>query len=89
MQGKKKANRIFYLSIPPSIFTDVAAAASDAASSPTGWNRVIVEKPFGRDLESYQVQQLSGLLDVKSCCHACTFNMPSTGRDSPAYELHA
>ena len=55
IQGKKKANRIFYLSIPPSIFTDVAAAASDAASSPTGWNRVIVEKPFGRDLESYQV----------------------------------
>ena len=61
-QGKEKANRIFYLSIPPSIFTDVAAAASDAASSTTGWNRVIVEKPFGRDLESYQVT-LHVLLD--------------------------
>ena len=55
MQGKGKANRIFYLSIPPSIFTDVAAAASDACSTQSGWNRFIVEKPFGRDLESFQV----------------------------------
>lgn len=28
-----KADRIFYLSIPPAIFTDVAASASAAASS--------------------------------------------------------
>lgn len=55
VQGKGKANRIFYLSIPPSIFTDVAAAASDACSTKSGWNRFIVEKPFGRDLESFQV----------------------------------
>jgi len=49
-----KADRIFYLSIPPAIFTDVAASASAAASSKTGWTRVIVEKPFGRDSESFQ-----------------------------------
>ncbi|KAK9829954.1 hypothetical protein WJX72_008851 [[Myrmecia] bisecta] len=53
-EGRKKADRIFYLSIPPSIFTQVAACASDAASSPSGWTRVIVEKPFGRDLESFR-----------------------------------
>ncbi len=53
-QGRARANRIFYLSIPPSIFTDVAACASEAASSASGWNRVIVEKPFGRDLASFQ-----------------------------------
>lgn len=46
------ADRIFYLSIPPNIFTAVAAAASEAASSRRGWTRMIVEKPFGRDLES-------------------------------------
>ena len=52
-QDRQHANRIFYLSIPPSIFTDVAACASEAASSASGWNRVIVEKPFGRDLASF------------------------------------
>lgn len=54
LQRKHRANRVFYLSIPPSIFTDVAAAASDACSSPSGWTRVIVEKPFGRDSQSFQ-----------------------------------
>jgi glucose-6-phosphate 1-dehydrogenase len=51
---RSRADRIFYLSIPPSIFTQVAACASDAASSTTGWTRVIVEKPFGRDSESFR-----------------------------------
>lgn len=49
----KQGNRIFYLSIPPSIFTDVAACASKAASSKDGWTRVIVEKPFGKDSASF------------------------------------
>ncbi|XP_047315789.1 glucose-6-phosphate 1-dehydrogenase, chloroplastic-like [Impatiens glandulifera] len=46
------SNRLFYLSIPPNLFVDVAKCASTKASSKTGWTRVIVEKPFGRDLES-------------------------------------
>lgn len=46
------ANRLFYLSIPPNIFIDVARSASLAASAPQGWTRVIVEKPFGRDAQS-------------------------------------
>ena len=50
----KKADRIFYLSIPPSVFVDAARAATRAASSLTGWTRVIVEKPFGRDSDSYR-----------------------------------
>lgn len=48
----KKAMRIFYLSIPPSIFVPVAQNAARECSSSTGETRVIVEKPFGRDLES-------------------------------------
>ncbi|KAJ8554487.1 hypothetical protein K7X08_025165 [Anisodus acutangulus] len=46
------SNRLFYLSIPPNIFVDVVRCASLKASSTSGWTRVIVEKPFGRDLES-------------------------------------
>ncbi|KAF5181887.1 Glucose-6-phosphate 1-dehydrogenase [Thalictrum thalictroides] len=45
-------NRLFYLSIPPNIFVDVVRCASRRASSTSGWTRVIVEKPFGRDSES-------------------------------------
>eukprot|EP00898_Chlorokybus_atmophyticus_P003615 jgi/Chlat1/4254/Chrsp27S04254 len=51
-EGDKHANRIFYMSIPPTIFVPVAQCASTSASSKSGWTRVIVEKPFGRDLES-------------------------------------
>ncbi|GAB4818749.1 hypothetical protein N2152v2_005795 [Parachlorella kessleri] len=58
--GLPRADRIFYLSIPPNIFTAVARCASKSASSKRGWTRVIVEKPFGRDLASFQ--QLSSEL---------------------------
>ncbi|CAA2979074.1 glucose-6-phosphate 1-dehydrogenase, chloroplastic-like [Olea europaea subsp. europaea] len=51
-ESSKLSNRLFYLSIPPNIFVDVVKCASTKASSGTGWTRVIVEKPFGRDLES-------------------------------------
>jgi len=51
-EGGRVANRLYYLSIPPDIFVDVARCSSRAASSVNGWTRVIVEKPFGRDSES-------------------------------------
>lgn len=51
-EAGKLPNRLFYLSIPPNIFVDVVRCVSRGASSPTGWTRVIVEKPFGRDSES-------------------------------------
>eukprot|EP00271_Cylindrocystis_brebissonii_P012211 TRINITY_DN303_c0_g1_i1.p1 TRINITY_DN303_c0_g1~~TRINITY_DN303_c0_g1_i1.p1 ORF type:complete len:627 (-),score=140.47 TRINITY_DN303_c0_g1_i1:1006-2886(-) len=49
----RTASRLFYLSIPPNIFVDVAESVSKSASAPKGgFTRVIVEKPFGRDSES-------------------------------------
>ncbi|KAJ7528798.1 hypothetical protein O6H91_15G020700 [Diphasiastrum complanatum] len=51
-EGIRLANRLFYLSIPPDIFIEVARCASLRTSSSKGWTRVIVEKPFGRDSES-------------------------------------
>jgi len=44
-------NRIFYMAIPPSIFVPVATNIRGNAMAP-GWTRVVVEKPFGKDLES-------------------------------------
>lgn len=49
----KHANRIFYMAIPPTLFVEVGKGIQPAAMSKTGWNRVIVEKPFGKDSESY------------------------------------
>ena len=49
------ANRLYYLSTPPSVFPIIVqnlgkAGLVSRATEP--WNRIIVEKPFGRDLES-------------------------------------
>lgn len=49
---KPRANRMFFLSIPPNVFVPAAGGAADYSSSKSGWTRVIVEKPFGRDSES-------------------------------------
>ncbi|KAG1665925.1 hypothetical protein FOA52_004514 [Chlamydomonas sp. UWO 241] len=50
--GRARANRMFFLSIPPNVFTAAAGGAADLCSSSSGWTRVIVEKPFGRDSAS-------------------------------------
>lgn len=47
-----RSNRMFFLSIPPNVFISAAGNAADLCSSSTGWTRVIVEKPFGRDSAS-------------------------------------
>ncbi len=44
-------NPVFYLEIPPSLFGRVIAGLSDAKLLDSG-QRVIVEKPFGHDLDS-------------------------------------
>ncbi|KAI9512174.1 glucose-6-P dehydrogenase [Russula earlei] len=48
----KERNRIFYLALPPSVFIPVSARAKKFNYSSDGINRIIVEKPFGKDLES-------------------------------------
>jgi len=45
-------NRAFYFAIPPFVFTMAAASIKASARSPTGFTRLIVEKPFGHDLAS-------------------------------------
>jgi len=48
-------NHAFYLSVPPSAFPLVCRQLSESGlskSSPDAWRRVVIEKPFGHDLES-------------------------------------
>lgn len=59
------ANKLFHLSVPPRYYPDILARLSDSGltkpcSDKEGWTRVIVEKPFGKDLKS--AQELDALL---------------------------
>nr|GAT59437.1 glucose-6-phosphate 1-dehydrogenase [Mycena chlorophos] len=48
----KEANRLFYLALPPSVFVPSSKNLKEQCYSKTGQNRIIVEKPFGKDLDS-------------------------------------
>jgi|EP00927_Polykrikos_kofoidii_P072812 glucose-6-phosphate 1-dehydrogenase len=50
--GRLRDNRIFYLALPPFLFASAVEQLRQHCWSDTGFNRVIVEKPFGRDLAS-------------------------------------
>ncbi len=60
---------LFYLAIPPTVYATVAdqlaAARLTVPASAAGWCRVIVEKPFGTDLDSARAlnQRLHKYLD--------------------------
>ncbi len=54
-------NRLFYLAVPPSVFEPILRNLSVSGLAPRTrtsderpWTRVVVEKPFGRSLESAQ-----------------------------------
>ena len=57
-------NHAFYLAIPPAFFGTVVDQLQEhglAEPDPGSWRRVVVEKPFGHDLES--AQELNQVLD--------------------------
>lgn len=45
-------NRLFYLALPPQLFALNVRSIRKHCWTQRGWNRVVVEKPFGRDSES-------------------------------------
>jgi glucose-6-phosphate 1-dehydrogenase len=54
---KTEGNRIFYLALPPHLYPILAERLGDAGlgrenSHGSGWSRLVVEKPFGRDLKT-------------------------------------
>ena len=57
MQAKGASpNLLFYLATPSSVFAEIIRGLGEAGlnHSEKGWSRIIVEKPFGRDLKSAQ-----------------------------------
>jgi len=49
-------NRLFYLATPPTAYVTIATRLGEAglvrSGKTGGWSRLVVEKPYGRDLES-------------------------------------
>ncbi len=69
-EWKTCANKLFYLSIPPHLYKDVLThldefKLTEGCSDEEGWTRVILEKPFGNDLQEALAldTQLSQLFD--------------------------
>jgi glucose-6-phosphate 1-dehydrogenase len=50
-EGGTSGNRVYYLAVPPDAMEVLVRELGERRSS-NGWHRLIVEKPFGRDLES-------------------------------------
>ena len=49
-------NRLFYFAIPPAVFAETASSIKKTCmqDEDKGFTRLIVEKPFGRDLETFE-----------------------------------
>lgn len=68
-------NRLFYLAVPPSLYPEIIGQLDHAGlaargdrrqgGSKRGWTRVIIEKPFGSDLESARTlnREIARVLD--------------------------
>jgi glucose-6-phosphate 1-dehydrogenase len=73
-ESGSNGRRLFYLALPPAAFAPTIRRLSDRGlagkgyTPPSGaWARVIVEKPFGRDLESARAlnREIASILDER------------------------
>ena len=59
------ADKIFYLAVPPNHYREIfehlaGSGLTDACGGPQGWTRVMVEKPFGKNID--EARELDDLL---------------------------
>ncbi|KAF5186904.1 Glucose-6-phosphate 1-dehydrogenase [Thalictrum thalictroides] len=64
------SRRLFYLALPPSVYPSVCKMIRNFCMNRSdlgGWTRIVVEKPFGKDLDSAEAlsSQLGELFDEK------------------------
>lgn len=55
-EGDAAGNRLYYLSVAPNLYEKAIAnlGVANMVDESRGWRRVVIEKPFGRDLASAQ-----------------------------------
>jgi glucose-6-phosphate 1-dehydrogenase len=58
-EREARGNRLYYLAVPPAAMPTLVSEIGERRST-KGWTRLIVEKPFGHDLES--ARELNALL---------------------------
>lgn len=51
------SNKLFHLSVPPTLYEGILnnladSGLTESCADDTGWTRVLIEKPFGRDLDT-------------------------------------
>lgn len=51
-KGREEQNRVFYMALPPSVFITVSQHLKRNCYPKKGISRIVVEKPFGKDLGS-------------------------------------
>jgi glucose-6-phosphate 1-dehydrogenase len=51
---KSSGNRIYYMATPPGVFPNIIdlLGLTDQLAEHNGWRRIVIEKPFGTDLQS-------------------------------------
>lgn len=85
-----KGNRIYYLSTQPQYFSVIVKNLHDnhmLSKQGEPWSRVVIEKPFGQDLDSSQQLQkeLSKYLDEKQIYRVDHYLAKETVRNIPPY----
>ncbi len=71
-------NRLFYLSTPPTLYVPIIQMLGKASlNRSTGWTSIIVEKPFGRDLDELwaQMAEVSSENLQQAVMKACVLNL--------------
>ena len=58
-EAGQSGNRLFFLSVPPTVFGEVAKMISiHARAEGEAFTRLMIEKPFGRDTETFEALDL-------------------------------
>ena len=56
---QSEAGRLFYLSIPPKFYKSIAKSINDhSRPKDIAWLRVVLEKPFGSDVDTAKIYQI-------------------------------
>ena len=67
--GREEGNRVFYMALPPSVFIPVSQHLKKNCYPKKGIARIIIEKPFGKDLQSSRELQKALEPDWKGMLH--------------------
>eukprot|EP00434_Breviolum_minutum_P006750 symbB.v1.2.005954.t1/scaffold351.1/size221948/5 len=66
-EDRPKQHRVFYLALPPFLFAKAVENLRERCWSQSGWNRVIVEKPFGKNgTQAAELTDSQGKLSFES-----------------------